>query len=250
MAAELLIREAHEFLESLHPRAGGVHVSDIIRCRRQGWYRLNGYEVSPHSTQTLLLFLMGQGHHSLLEAGTAEVSLEITYDGIRVTGNVDHMEEDDAGEYPAEFKTTRASMKKMTVPSDAYVEQAASYAVMKGTNHARIYIVFLLGDYSGAKLPGIKAWDLVFSEQELGAWRREMARRAVVLSGSELPSLAEHQEWECKYCPFAERVGGPCPGGEGTKHQWFPAAQPLLVREISETDPTTGIEHYKGMESS
>jgi hypothetical protein len=227
MAAEHLIREADEFLQSLHPRAEGIHVSDIIKCRRQGWYRLNGYVVSPHSTKTLLLFLMGQGHHSLLEAGTKEVSLEIDFDGMRVTGNVDHMEEDEDGEYPAEFKTTRASMGKMTVPSDHYIEQAASYAAMKGTNHARIYVVFLLGDYKGAKLPDIKAWDLVFSDQEMDAWRREMARRSAILAGPELPSLAEHEEWECKYCPYSQKVGGVCEGGSGTAHQWFPAQQDL-----------------------
>jgi CRISPR/Cas system-associated exonuclease Cas4 (RecB family) len=228
MAADTLIREADEFLRSLHPRAEGIHVSDLVRCRRQGWYRLNGYILAPHSTQTLLLFLMGQGHHSLLEAGVNEVSLEIDLGGIRVTGNVDHMEEDEAGEYPSEFKTTRKSARKMAVPSDDYIEQAASYAVMKGTNHARIYIVFLLGDYTGAKIPSIKAWDLVFSDSEIRDWRHEMARRAKVLSGPELPSLAEHAEWECKYCPFSAKVGGPCEGGGGTAHQWFPAQQDSL----------------------
>lgn len=227
MAAEHLVREADAFLTSLHPRADGVHVSDIIKCRRQGWYRLNGYTPAPHSTQTLLLFLMGQGHHSLLEAGTNEVSLEITFDGIRVTGNVDHMEEDDDGEYPAEFKTTRASAGKMKVPSENYVEQAASYAAMKGTNHARIYVIFLLGDYKGAKLPKIKAWDLVFTEQEMDAWKTEMARRAALIAGDTLPDLSEHATWECKYCPLSQTFGGPCEGGAGNDYQWFPAQMEL-----------------------
>jgi CRISPR/Cas system-associated exonuclease Cas4 (RecB family) len=233
MAAETLIREADEFLRSLHPRAEGLHVSDLVRCRRQGWYTRNGFTLAPHSTQTLLLFLMGQGHHSLLEAGMEEVSLEIDLDGIKVTGSVDHMEEDNEGEYPAEFKTTRASSKRMIVPSDHYIEQAASYAVMKGTNHARIYVIFLLGDYARTKLPTIKAWDLVFTDQEVDAWRNEMARRARVLVGDTVPSLAEHAEWECKYCPLSQRVGGPCEGGGGSTHQWFPSQQDvgaLVVR--------------------
>jgi hypothetical protein len=228
MAADLLIRAAQEYGESLHPRAEGVHVSDIIACRRKGWYRLNGERVAPHSLETLLLFLMGQGHHSLLEAGQSEVTLSIDVDGIRVTGNVDHMEEDEHGEaYPAEFKTTRASYGKMKTPTDHYVEQAASYAAMKGVAHARIYVVFLLGDYKGAKLPKIRAWDLLFTDAEMGAWRREMARRTALIAGSELPSLDEHHDWECKYCPYNAALGGVCPGGEGTGYQWFGVQQDL-----------------------
>jgi CRISPR/Cas system-associated exonuclease Cas4 (RecB family) len=228
-AADELIREAHDFLESLHPRSKGIHVSDLIRCRRQAWYERRGYIAVPHSTQTLLLFLMGQGHHSLLEAGAEEVALAVNLDGIEVVGHVDHMEEEG---FPGEIKTTRASAKKMKIPSDHYVQQAASYAVMKGVTRARIYAVFLLGDYTRAKLPSIKAWDLEFTELELRNWRREMGRRAHVLMGDEVPSLGEHVEWECNYCPFHVKRGGPCEGGEGTSYQWFPnqSAQ-LLVKE-------------------
>lgn len=222
MAADLLIHEANDFLQGLYPREAGLHVSDIIKCRRASWFRAQGYQMGAHSTQTLLLFLMGQGHHSLLEAARAETKLEAFFDGIRVTGSVDNMETDDQGPYPAEYKTTRASAGKMKVPSEQYVLQAASYAVMEDTNHARIYVIFLLGDYKGAKLPQIKAWDVYFSVQELRLWRGEMARRAVMIAGDTLPSLDEHATWECKYCPYAQDKGGPCEGGEGKEHQWFP----------------------------
>lgn len=235
MAAEEIVREADQFSRERNPRAEGVHVSDLVRCRRQAWYALNGEPAPPHSTQTLLLFLMGQGHHSLLEAGESEVHLEVTFDGVKITGSVDRQEYDsDGAPYPSEVKTTRASAGKMKLPSAHYVEQVASYAVMQGADHARIYAVFLLGDYKGAKLPKIKAWDLFFSPQELADWRREMGRRARIVAGPTLPSLDEHVEWECQYCPFAERFGGPCPGGEGRSYQWFPAAQELNVLEVEE----------------
>lgn len=234
-AAEELVRLADEFSRERNPRAEGIHVSDLIRCRRQGWYALNGYEAPPHSTQTLLLFLMGQGHHAMLELGEPETHLEITTnEGIRVTGTADRQE---SGGFPGELKTTRASAGKMKSPSDHYVEQAASYAVMQGVDRARIYVVFLLGDYKGAKLPKIKAWDLIFTRQELDDWRREMARRARLIVGPELPSLDEHAMWECAYCPLAEKFGGPCPGGDGHSYQWFPAQQELnvLLREDEES---------------
>jgi hypothetical protein len=231
-AAEELVREAWDYLQSLDPRSG-IHVSDLVNCRRQGWYQRNGYIAAPHSTQTLLLFLMGQGHHSLLEAGAKEIRMRVDVDGIELIGTVDHMEEiGTPDEFPGEIKTTRASMGKMTIPSTNYIEQAASYAVMKGANHARIYVIFLLGDYKGAKLPAIKAWDLEFTDLELRNWRREMGRRAAVLAGPTVPSLAEHRGWECDRCPFHERAGGPCPGSEGTDYQWFPNVTPKLkVRE-------------------
>lgn len=227
MAAEELIRASQEYAETMRPREEGVHVSDIVACRRKGWYRLHGEPVAPHSLQTLLLFLMGQGHHSLLELGEEEVHLAVDFDGIRVTGTVDRQEQDHGAPYPGEIKTTRASAGKMKTPLDHYVEQAASYAVMQGVDRARIHVVFLLGDYKGAKLPQIKSWDLVFTDQELAAWRREMGRRAQILAGSELPSLDEHQEWECKYCPYNAALGGSCPATGGTAHQWFPVAQDL-----------------------
>lgn len=231
-AADEMVREAHAYLESLHPRSTGLHVSDLIRCRRQAWFERRGLIASPHSTQTLLLFLMGQGHHSLLEAGVPEEELEITFDGIRVVGHVDHPLAEDDEEFPGEIKTTRASAKKMKIPSAKYVQQVASYAVIKGVNRARIYAIFLLGDYSRAKLPTIKAWDLEFTDQELRAWKREMGRRAKVLAGDEMPTLAEHETWECQYCPFSDKHGGPCEGGDGNEFEWFPSVNgELTVRE-------------------
>jgi hypothetical protein len=226
------VRGAWDFMESLDPRTG-IHVSDLIRCRRQSWFQRQGFIAAPHSTQTLLLFLMGQGHHSLLEAGADEIRMRVVMGGLEITGTVDYMEERGTpDEFPGEIKTTRASMGKMKIPSTQYIEQAASYAVMKGVNRARIYVVFLLGDYKGPKLPAIKAWDLEFTDLELRHWRQEMERRAGVLAADTVPGLNEHRAWECERCPFHERVGGPCPGSEGTDHQWFPdATARLTVKE-------------------
>lgn len=235
MAAEELIRASQEYAESLHPREEGIHVSDIVACRRKGWYRLNGEPLVPHSLQTQLMFLMGQGHHSMLELGEEEVHLTIDFDGIRVTGTVDRQEDQgDGSTFPGEVKTTRASAGKMKTPTDHYVEQAASYAVMQKVSRARIHVVFLLGDYKGAKLPQIKTWDLEFSPQEIAAWEREMARRAALIAGPEIPGLEEHHAWECNYCPYNQALGGICPAGPGTDHQWFPPLQDLdeLLKEV------------------
>ncbi len=234
MAAEAIIREAQDYLNEQNPREDGVHVSDLVQCRRKGWYRIHGFPVAPHSTDTLLMFLLGQGHHVLLEAADKEVQLEIEFDGIRVVGHVDKMLEEGGQEFPGEVKTTRAGSKKMKTPTDHYVEQAASYAVMKDTNRARIYVIFLLGDYTGAKKPKIKAWDLVFSDEELILWKREMQRRAKVLAGDEVPSLAEHHKWECNYCEFNAEFGGVCEASGGSDHQWFAVQEDDLRKQVRE----------------
>lgn len=233
-AMDLKIREAHEYLESLSPREPGLHVSDLISCRRRAWYKREGYHVADHSTQTLLLFMLGQGHHAMLQARRQERKLTKYLAGVPVTGSVDDIGEYDAGgEFPEEYKTTRAGSKKSPFPAMHYVEQVASYAWMMGSNFARIFAFHLLGDRGRAAQPEAICFDLSFAEGELDTWGWELERRAHAVVGTDPPSFAEHRNWECDYCPFNQKFGGPCAaeksGTPDDKSNWFEVDSNLRI---------------------
>lgn len=218
-----LLRRANDAKEE---RDAGVHVSDLVRCRRQYWYEHNGYPKPPHDNETLLLFLMGAGHHAFLQNGVPEETLHwCSPSGIMVHGNVDYAEPDVDG--PTELKTTRSSAKKRIWEMQHYVEQVACYAVMKGKAEARVHVFHLLGDYTGPKKAQHAPWDIWFTRAELAMWEREMDRRAQVLLSPEIPSLDEHRSWECDYCPYLAKRGGPCEGSKGNKVVWFVAENEL-----------------------
>lgn len=230
-ALDELVRRALDTQHAEHPRAAGLHVSHLVQCRRKSWYELrpSAYPVPPHDIDKLIMFMMGQGHHLFLQRGQEERTLVWhSPSGHVITGNVDFQEQDVEGS--VELKTTRYSASKMIWDMQQYIEQVASYNVMDDMKlEARIYVFHLLGDYKGAKVASGAAWDLQFTEQEMIDWACEMDRRAEVISAAQPPSLEEHRDWECNYCPFLESRGGPCPGGKGTKVRWFIAEEELAM---------------------
>lgn len=231
-ALDELVRRALEKKEHGHPREPGLHVSHLVQCRRRSWYELHGHEVPPHSIDKLIMFMMGEGHHLFLQRGLSEKTLRWqSPSGFWITGNVDLEEQDVEGN--TELKTTRYSAKKMVWDMQQYIEQVCSYNVMDGMKtEARIYVFHLLGDYTGAKQASGAAWDLSFEDHELVEWRDEMDRRAATILDEVPPSLDDHRDWECQYCPFLAARGGPCPGSKGTKFKWFVAEEELAaIRE-------------------
>lgn len=222
-AADELVRKSQDYLKEKYPRAEGVHVSDLIRCRVAGWYERNGYAKSEHSTETLTMFLMGQGHHAVLENGQPEYHLEVDMDGIRITGTVDKMEwdVDPKRGTPAELKTTKYSAKKMVWEMQHYVEQLASYCVMHGATFGRIHVFHMMGDYAKQRQPVLHTWEIEFSEDELSKWESVMKQRARLLMSDTIPPLSEHRDWECEYCPFNVKRGGPCEATGGSKMVYF-----------------------------
>lgn len=237
-ATDELVRRASEHAHKERPRAEGLHVSNLVQCRRKSWYvrklQEGGAGEPEHDIDTLIMFMIGQGHHVFLQRGADERTLTWCppeLDGVCITGNVDAHEHDVDG--PVELKTTRYSAKKNVWEMQQYIEQDASYAVMEGEEEgrliteARIHVFHLLGDYTGAKKSSAAAWDIEFTPEEIRNWREEMIRRAKVILGDEVPSLDEHRNWECDYCPFLQSRGGPCPGSKGSKRVWFVAENEL-----------------------
>lgn len=238
-AAAELVRRANDYRTAKYPRAEGVHVSDLVYCRRKAWYRKNLGIQEEFSVETLLIFLLGHGFHDLLEQEKPERKLAwTTPEGITIHGTADAIvfEEDVSGIYPHEFKTTRASVNKPVIDTQHYFEQAASYAVMDGTDRARLSVVYINGAYK-PPTPAIRTWDARFSPDQLARWSKEMRVRAVDLNRPEPPILYDsHRSWECKFCPFESKKGGPCPGGPGDETHFFQLdGLPEFIEEVSES---------------
>src|SRR3954467_8123632 len=108
-AAAAMIAAAKATQALAHPRAEGIHVSDLIYCLRKAWYKRNGY-TEPESVEQDTMFLMGQGHHGLLQCeGEYEKAIPLALAGETVHGTVDLCLPDGT---PVEIKTTRYSANK------------------------------------------------------------------------------------------------------------------------------------------
>ncbi len=222
-AAAELIRRANDYQKIVAPRAEGLHVSDLIYCRRKAWYRARARAADAnyeeYDTDTLVMFLLGHGYHALLEQGVDERRVVLDFAGVQVHGTIDGEVRPDGS--PHEFKTTRMSLgKKAITDVQHYIEQVASYCLGLGANHGQLSVVYINGNYKPPK-PTIRTYDLEFTTNELQAWSWELERRALYLLSDVPPPLPCHRTWECGYCPFNQKVGGPCPGGPGEQHHWF-----------------------------
>jgi hypothetical protein len=224
-AAVAMIAAAKAARAAAHPRAEGLHVSDLVYCLRRAWYRRHGYP-EPESIEQDTIFLMGEGHHGLLQCqGEYEVPVQLDLDGITVHGTIDLIPPDDV---TTEIKTTRYSANKDVANGMAhYIDQLASYVLARGHTRGRLAIWHLMGDYNrkNGQPPLLRVWDIEFEPAELDAWRDELAVRADVVVNTDTDDDplfgAEHYTWECDYCPFNQTKGGPCPGGPGRDLPFF-----------------------------
>lgn len=230
-AASALLRLADEHRKGTHPRAPGLHVSDLIYCRRKAWYRRHFPLPEVLDEDTLALFLMGQGHHAVFQRCVPEKEEQLTLhfphpggDCFIVTGTPD-MNLPDAPKLPGEIKTTRMSVNKEPVAgAPHYIEQVASYCLARDVHKCRLYVYHLNGGYGkgkGGMKPKMIAWDIRFTPEELDAWRDELTLRAFQVehgngAGGPPDAPGTHYKWECGYCPYNSLHGGPCPAPMGT----------------------------------
>lgn len=219
--ADELIRAVQARTEAEDAREPGLHASDLIYCLRKAWYRRNGHVEAERDTDGNLTLLIGKGFHTLLEGGRPEDHEILDTAAGPVHGTIDMVEYEDGLPIPVELKSTRARATKPPIDSPHYLEQLATYCVMKAVTHGRLIIVHLTE-------PTIKCWDVEFSKFELDQWAEELENRALLVSDSELHAEPfDHYAWECRYCSFHNN---PCPGGDGRKLGWFSPDQ-LLLRE-------------------
>lgn len=233
---------AHQLLKRVREkdtdRLPGLHVHDLLYCARKAWFRLQHPELGKgqETDADTLVFLLGRGHHELLEHGEAEIKTVLTlfndedFDDdakdIDVHGTVDGLElepyryadgdidfESPGYTIPVEFKTTRSSANKSILESANYIDQLASYCLARDTHKGRLYVLYISGNYKPPS-PLIKAYDFAFTVDELEDWRNQLYSRARQILGPELPDLALHWSFECDRCAIKSLIN--CPGGKGS----------------------------------
>jgi CRISPR/Cas system-associated exonuclease Cas4 (RecB family) len=228
VAAEIFVLNAHEANEALHPRAPGMHATDLIYCLRKAWYEHKKFPKPLPGVKELSLWLTGHGHHQMLQLQDpgqgdleATISLQCLIGGTQhahpITMNLDFLDETVAFPgVPTEIKSTRKSSLAKPPEFSWYLEQLITYLLRWGQldaltlkYYARLHVLFLNGDYRENRTPILKTWDLEVSLEELRLWHAELTLRIHAIL-NDTPPTPERYEWECDYCPYASPKGGPC----------------------------------------
>jgi len=182
----------------------GLHVSDLVFCLRQSYFRKTNPK--PHSLRTLQFFIDGATRHSALQ-DLLGLEREVEVERFGVVGHVDVM----AGGVPVELKTTRA---RSAVP-DHYFRQLGYYAVLCGVCEG-VLVVQRINCRDGEE-----PWEFYhvkWSREEVEGLERELRHRANLLRGalekrdpSFLPVLGSDMRWKCRWCDYVdecEKKGG------------------------------------------
>lgn len=222
-------------IERMHERslerAPGLHVSELVYCLRAAWYKRQGIKPPEDANAQAIensIFLLGQGHHAVLqpeEGAEMHCILVDRTNELSIFGTIDVFKPDNPlWSRVTEIKTTRySSNKPLAEGMPQYLEQLASYCLMEKTTLGRVVVWHIMGDYRGNRNPILRVWDVDFDPEELERWALEMWARRDILLGSELPGVdgENHRKDECGYCPFHEKRGGPCEGGDGRPEMFF-----------------------------
>jgi hypothetical protein len=230
-----------------------MHASDLIYCRRKAWYRKHQPTPEVLDADTLMLFLMGQGHHAVFQRCIPEHEEQFTLtdsDGtiysLVGTPDMDWPEhiELPAGlvRPPGEIKTTRYSAEKVPdrdIPH--YIEQLATYCLARKIDVGRLYVAHINGSYgrSGMK-PVLRCYEFAFTEDELRAWGDHLAWRAYQITqgdgkGGPPDHGDTHYKWECGHCPYNKAAGGPCYAPPGLTTGFFvPATLDEWMKPLGE----------------
>lgn len=227
VAADNMISLCHDLHNNETNRAPGLHASDLVFCVRKGYLQhvLKLPKPAPTADQKAM-WLSGAGHGYLLQLlGAHEVVKQLTlthrpgtrahgHDHI-VTTTVDLIEQDTfVGPLICEVKSTRKSYptgdKLPEIELDYYIEQLATYMLTHRKTTGRLYVMFNNGDYKSLRFPIFRAYDLTLTPQELTDWMYELADRACAMLGANDVPVPLRYGWECGYCEYASKKGGPC----------------------------------------
>jgi PD-(D/E)XK nuclease superfamily len=224
-AGATLLEDVIRHQEARTIRKDGVHVTDVVMCRRRAWYRLHDYPAAAHPAAVNLQMLLGTALGALLEElHHSEVPVTLETPAATIHGTVDILELGPEGEpvRVVELKESRSSSKKPLAALGYYTEQVGAYCAAVGVPSGRLHICHLLGDYTGPKRPILNTWDLTFSARELAAWEAELALRTAQVVG-ERPPPADytHYSFECEGCAYRAH----CDGGDGYTTGFFEAAE-------------------------
>lgn len=183
------------FLENLTRRygreRGGVHVSDLVLCLRESFYRKT--QPLPSTVEELGFFVDGAARHSALE-GLSGFRCEVPLKRWGIVGTVDML-----GDYPLEYKSTRA---RSSLPSH-YWRQLKYYCVLLAVDQGYLVV---------QRLHGEDPWEFYqakFNSEEIAATTTEIWERAKLLrealevkNVSMLPIVGEALAWKCLRCKY------------------------------------------------
>ena len=232
-AAKAVLEEAIERANAKE-RTPGLHVSDLISCRRRAWYKRRGI-LPPVTTsqEQESIFLLGQGHHRVLQPSDyAEIAFMIidTDAQENIHGHIDaYWPQNPLWGQPTEIKSTRySSSKDAATDTPHYIEQLAAYVLGMGVTRGRLLVWYMMGNYADQRAPVLKAYDIEFSQHELDAWREELLNRKEIILAPDPPDVLDsnHYKWECEYCPYSHKRGGLCETGKGDDTPFFFNTQP------------------------
>jgi len=176
----------------------GIHVTDLVYCLREAYWRKK--EPVPPTTRTLSFFLDGARRHVVLQELLGEAS-EVEVEKYGVTGRIDVVHNG----IPVELKTTRSNKH---VP-EHYLKQLGYYAVMLGTQSGYLIIQRLFGEEP------FEFYRVEWSEDEIKGvglellWRSSLLREALKREDpSILPEVEEDVKWKCSTCQYREKCEG------------------------------------------
>ena len=167
----------------------GIHVSDLVYCLRQAFYRKTNPK--PFSERQLGFFVDGARRHKVLQE-LLNVKAEVKVERWGIRGSIDLLLDK-----PLEIKTTRA---RASLP-DHYFKQLGYYAVLVGVNGGYLVVQRL-----NSNIPW-EFYQVIWAESEIVELRKEICVRAELLrqalvdgSANGLPKPDFGMEWKCKSC--------------------------------------------------
>ena len=204
-AAWLLAQARERHPNDYHANPGLIHVSELITCLAQAYYkRVVGVPARIQPAEDLT-FMVGSAFHAWLEF---EPEKPIILEGM--IGRPDMHD----GEIPAELKTTRLSASHDPLDLGSYIDQIAAYAVMEDQLSARLTVLHLNGDYGEDRAPMLRSWLLSWTQEELDQWALKLAGRRSILQTAletETPPDTKYRRkgGVCSLCPFYKRICNP-----------------------------------------
>jgi len=193
----------------------GIHQSDVAFCLRKPFFQRASPE---HRDATAIMFMAGQGHHSLLEEavlkealGVREQSIEV--DGIWVTpdiivGPVPQIGAQ--GNEPIEIKSTRKSAKHSIKDEVYWIKQLQAECKVTNSTIGFLAILYLMGDYQRPTKPDLLAYKFTFTQEEIDDWWQQLLFNKMTFEdhfqkGIPVPvEGAIAYTWECGYCDVRE----------------------------------------------
>ena len=208
-----------------------AQIKALTLCLRADWYRrqvqsgaLSGKYEREEDDSSKLKLLLGIGMNKALFGDGPERRVEIPTPFGLLSGRIDVVEESAviAVPVPGEAKLTWSKAKEgSSTLEPQYREQVAGYALALGSTVGRLIIVHAAGQGGWKVSPVIFVKEIEFGSEELMGFYDELVDRTRQVLGPTPPSMSTAYTWECSYCQFSQKRGGPCEAKGSRKTGYF-----------------------------